>query len=80
MTNDNDNERTRMIKEKIDFFMAEKVKVHIKLKDKTFLNGIILKETSRDGVYWLQESKLGEIALFLSQVHDLMEYGKEVRV
>jgi len=62
-----------MIKEKIDFFMCEKVRVHIKLKDKTFLNGIIEKEL-KDGVYWFIDDKLKGVYLFLKDIYNVGKY------
>lgn len=72
MTNDND----RMIKEKFDFFKDEKVEVHVKLSDKTFLNGFIEKEL-RPGVYWFIDNKLKGVYLFIKQIYDIKEF-KEV--
>ena len=71
----NDNER--MIKEKLDFFKDEKVRIHIKLTDKTFLNGVVEKEL-REGVYWFIDDKLGGVYLFLKQIYDIKEFT-EVR-
>ena len=77
MTNDNENEGR--INEKLDFFMTEKIKIHIELKDRTFLNGVIIKKV-KDNVYWLQESKIGQVFLFVKDIYDVDEYkdrGKE---
>ena len=72
MTNDNENE-VRII-EKIDFFMIEKIFVHIELKDRTFLNGIILKKI-KNNVYWINERKLGEVFLFIKDIYDIDKYN-----
>ena len=45
----NDNEKR--LNEKLEFFMNEKVEVHVNLIDKTFLNGFIVKKL-REGTYW----------------------------
>ena len=71
----NDNEET--MNEKIDFFMDLKVPVHVKLFDKTFLNGIIIKRL-RDNVYWMEERKLGEVFLFSKDIYDIKKL--EVKV
>ena len=71
MTNDNENEGR--INEKLDFFMTEKIKIHIELKDRTFLNGVIIKKV-KDNVYWLQESKIGQVFLFVKDIYDVDEY------
>jgi len=63
------------IKEKIDFFMEEKIKVHVELKDKTFLNGIIIKKL-RDNVYWLEERMLGEVFLFVKDIYDIDKFNE----
>jgi|TARA_Y100000034_G_scaffold18559_1_gene20640 hypothetical protein len=72
---ENENEQT--IKDKVDFFMEEKVPVHVKLFDKTFLNGIIIKKL-RDNVYWMEERKLGEVFLFIKDIYDVKQL--EVKV
>jgi hypothetical protein len=64
------------IKEKVNFFMDEKVDVHIQLLDKTFLNGIILKEL-REGVYWFKEKKLGKVYLFLKDIYEVEQYNQK---
>lgn len=65
---ENDNDQT--INDKINFFMEQNVPVHIKLKDKTFLNGVLVKKL-KDNVYWVEERKLGEVFLFASDVYDV---------
>lgn len=64
----NDNEQTS--NEKIDFFMENNIPVHIKLFDKTFLNGLIIKKL-KNNVYWMEERKLGEVFLFSKDVYDV---------
>lgn len=66
MTNDND----QTMNDKIEFFMESSIPVHIKLYDKTFLNGVIIKKL-KDNVYWLEERKLGEVYLFSKDVYDV---------
>jgi len=71
----NDNEQR--IKEKCDFFSAEKIAVHIKKHDKEFLNGI-LKTKLRDGVWLLDERKLGDVYVFVKDIYEIVEL-KEVQ-
>ena len=71
----NDNEQR--IKDKLDFFMSEKVKIHIKLTDRTFLNGYIEKEC-KEGVYWFIDDKLPGVFLFLKDIFEIKEFT-EVR-
>ena len=62
------------MKDKIDFFKEEKIKVHVKLKDKTFLNGFIKKEL-REGVYWFIDDVLTKgVYLFLRDIYDIKEF------
>ena len=72
------NENELRIKEKIEFFMEEKVKVHVELKDRTFLNGIIIQKLRKD-VYWIEERKLGEIFLFLKDIYDIDKFREVER-
>ena len=66
----NDNEKR--IKDKLDFFTEEKVEVHVKLLDKTFLNGFIEKEL-KPGVYWFIDNKLKGVYLFLKDIYEVEE-------
>lgn len=78
----NENELTeneRRIKDKLEFFMQEKIPVHVQLKDKTFLNGSIEKK-SREGIYWLIENKLNGVFLFLRDIFDIEEYREREEV
>jgi len=68
--NDNDNDNELRIKEKLDFFFEEKIKVHVELKDKTFLNGFILKKV-RENIYLIHENKLGEVFLFVRDIYNV---------
>lgn len=72
----NENEDILRVKEKVVFFMEAKINVHIKLRDKTFLNGTILRQVS-DGVYRLQERKLGLTYLFLKDVYEVKEFTED---
>ena len=72
----NDDNEIR-IKDKLDFFMIEKIKVHVELKDRTFLNGYILKKL-KENVYWISENKLGEMFLFVKDIYDIDEFKDEV--
>ena len=68
------NERT--LNEKLDFFMREKVKVHIDLKDGIFLNGFILKN-SKENVWWMQEDKIGQVFVFVKEISKLEQYREK---
>ena len=65
----NDDDKKTIMK-KIDFFMDNKIKVHVKLTDYTWLNGFVSKKL-RDDVYLFTEDKLGDIYLFTDSVYDI---------
>jgi hypothetical protein len=67
------NENELRVKEKVEFFFDEKIKVHVELVDKTFLNGFIVSRL-RDEVYWMEENKLGGIYLFLKDIYDIDKF------
>lgn len=69
------NDKDLRIKEKIEFFMEEKVKVHVEMHDRTFLNGMILKKIKKN-VYWILEDKLGELFLFVKDIYDINKFNK----
>ena len=66
------------IKEKLEFFMDEKIKIHIKKKDRQFLNGFII-EKKQDNVFVMNEDKLGKILLFVCDVW-LVSVYREVKL
>ena len=63
--------------DKLDFYLEHKVKIHVDLKDGSFLNGTIIKK-SKEGVYYLEERKLGNVFLFINDIAELSEF-REVR-
>lgn len=67
----NDNEKR--IEEKIQFFLKEKTKVHINKIDKSYLNGFFINK-KQEGVYVFNETKFGEIFIFVRDIYDLEEY------
>lgn len=82
-----DNSRTNgnndlRIKEKLDFFMSEKVKVHVELKDRTFLNGFIEKKL-KENIYWFIDDVFKDgIYLFVKDIYDVDNFKapkKEVK-
>lgn len=60
----------------IEFFLKEKVKVHIDLEDGTFLNGFFIREVKK-GLYILKEDKLGEVYVFVKQIYKLFQYREK---
>jgi len=67
----NDNEK--MIKEKLKFFLEEKVNVHVKKNDRQFWNGLIIEKKS-DNVFIMKENKLGLVHLFISDIYSISEF------
>ena len=61
------------MKERIQFFLENKVKVHIELFDRTFFNGIFIKPAG-EGVWILNEVKLGETFIFLDDIEILEQF------
>lgn len=72
----NDNELR--IKEKVDFFMQEQIKIHVELKDRTFLNGFIDRK-SKENVYWFIDNKLSGIFLFIRDIYDIDQFKEKER-
>ena len=74
MTMDNENEKR--INEKLQFFYEEKIEVNVEKKDRSFWNGILVKPKGPN-VWIMQEKKVGEVFLFVSDIYDVDEF-KEV--
>ena len=64
-------------KERIKFFLENKVKIHLELSDKTFFNGILLKQL-KEKVWILDEIKIGETFIFLDDI-EVIEQFREVQ-
>ena len=66
MTNDND--RISNNRKKIEFFLSERIKVHVDKTDKSWLNGIFLKQLN-DDMYLFKDDVLGELHIFIEEVN-----------
>lgn len=61
----------KRITDKVNFFMDEQIEVHVKLHDKTFLNGFIEKKL-KTGVYWFIDRKLIKgVYLFIRDIYEI---------
>lgn len=66
----------KLIKDQVEFFMKEELKCHVKLKDGTFINGLISHKV-RDNFYWFKEDVLGDIVLFSNNIDKINIYRKK---
>ena len=73
-----EKEEERRIKEKLQFFLDEKVKVHIERIDRKFWNGYLVKKKN-ENIYEFKEDKLGICHLFISDIYDLEEFREANR-
>jgi len=71
------NEKEKRILDKINFFLNENIKVHVEKSDRTFLNGIFIKEI-KEGIWKFNDDKLKEVYLFLKDIYDIEEF-REVK-
>lgn len=78
MINETMTNEERGLTDKLQFFFEEKIEVHFKLHrrlptgEPVFLNGLI-KERSNERVWLLQERKLGEIRISISEIKSVEE-------
>lgn len=81
MTMNDEQEHRRMIKDRLDFFLFEKLPIHLvlfrKLKtgEHIFLNGTLETKFNENG-YWLNEDKLGKVRVFVSEIMLVEDYKK----
>ena len=73
------NENSERIKEKLDFFYNQKIKVHIIKHNKEFLNGILLR-IEGEGIYILNEDQDGETRIFSVDIFEVKEFKERVEV
>jgi len=62
-------------KAKLNFFLEEKMKVHVERKDRQFWNGYIVGKKS-DDIYLFQEDKFGLMHLFIADIWEIEEYRR----
>lgn len=67
------NENEKRILEKLNFFLDEKVVIHIHRNDRKFWNGVLL-EKKNNNVFILKERVLGLVHLFVKDVYEVEEY------
>lgn len=66
-----------LLRQKLEFYIQEKIMVHIELINKKFLNAKILEKKS-EGIYIINERKLGLVHLFLAEIYRISEFVEEV--
>jgi len=68
----------RMMRDKLEFFLDEKIKVHIFLENRKFLNGVLISKKS-DTIFIIDEFKLGETYVFVEDVFSVKEFTEARR-
>ena len=58
--------------ERLKFFLDNKIKIHIDLKDGIFLNGFIIKNI-KENIWIILEDKLGEVFIFVKDIKILKQ-------
>ena len=66
----NDNE----LKQKIELFFNNKLKVHVVLKNKIFLNGLIIE--FNDTFFTILDKVKGKQFIFFSEIYNLERYNE----
>ncbi len=64
------------LNEKLQYFLDNKIKIHVDLKDGLFLNGYLVKKDKKNWI--LKEDKLNEIILFVSDIKKLQQFLKRM--
>jgi len=68
--------KSQVIVDKLDFYLEKNIKIHIKKLDGTFWNGTLISKL-RDGIYIVQERKLGRAHLFVRDVVSVEEFEEK---
>jgi len=63
------------LNEKMQYFLENKIKVHVDLKDGLFLNGYLISH--KKNTWILMEDKLNEVILFVSEIKKLQQFLKQ---
>ena len=70
------NNDKETIIEKLEFFLKNKIKIHITKTNREFLNGFLVKKISSD-VFVINEVVRGELHVFASEIFNIEEYMKK---
>ena len=72
------NEEQKKILDKIEFYKSNEIVAHVLTIPKgTFKNGLFVSDLQEDKFFWFLENGSTEsIRLFLSEIHDVVDYKK----
>jgi nitrogen regulatory protein PII len=68
----------KRIKEKIEFFLSKKIKVHITTQTKRVHNGYFTGNVV-DNIYSFKDDEQGEIEIFVSDIFDIIRFVNKKR-
>ncbi len=71
------DEKNKRNEEKVNFYFSEKVKAHIILESRKFLNGYFDSEFKSNTYYWFVDDVDGRIRLFLTDIFDIKDYTEK---
>jgi len=71
-----DNDEKERIKEKLNFFLKEKIKVHVEKKSREFFNGVLISKKNED-IFIIDDLVLGPQHIFVSDVFDVGEFREK---
>ncbi|MBU0959372.1 MAG: hypothetical protein KKB31_05500 [Nanoarchaeota archaeon] len=67
-------EHENVNKEKAEFYFKNKIKIHVSLTSKEFLNGFFESELIDKIYFWFIDDKDGRVRLFLKEIYDLTDF------
>jgi hypothetical protein len=70
MDDTNDNKNDDLNKQKIEFFLKEKMSVHLSLTNSKFLNGTF-KEKIQEGMYYFDDEKIGVCIVMAEEIFNI---------
>jgi len=65
----------KIMQEKVKFYFENKIKIHLGLKDKEWLNGEIKKV--KEDSFIFHEDKKGDLLVFFEEVYRISVYDKK---
>lgn len=71
-----DDENVSRIRGKLNYFLENKLQVHVKRFDKKFWRGLIIERENAD-VFVMKENFLGIVHLFVADIYDIEEYRSD---
>lgn len=72
-----ENNLEEVNKAKLNYYFLNKIKVHIALVSREFIDGLIISSLQEDTFYWVLDNNKNKVRIFLKEVYKVSDYNRE---